>query len=373
MRMTDAQAVAEDAPAVLEVDRAAGELRRGLPVVLEGAPPEAPTVMLAVDGASEAAVQRLLRAVGGELGLAVTGRRAALLGLPELADAAAVVVRLPTGLGLPAVRALVDPLGPVRRTLDPDMARAAQPGETAAAAVALAKLARLLPAALLAVPADAGRAAGSWLRVAAADVLAAVAAGTVRLERVSEARVPLADAADTRVIAFRPADGGAEHLAIVIGEPDPAEPVLARIHSSCVTGDLLGSLRCDCGDQLRGAIAEIARAGSGVVLYLNQEGRGIGIANKLRAYRLQDRGFDTVDANHQLGFESDERDYAVAAALLRELGIGRVRLMTNNPAKLDALAQHGIAVVERVRHAFPANAHNRDYLAAKVARSGHLI
>jgi GTP cyclohydrolase II len=146
-----------------------------------------------------------------------------------------------------------------------------------------------------------------------------------------------------------------------------------RLHSECFTGDLLGSLRCDCGDQLRGAIAEIARAGSGVLLYLAQEGRGIGLVNKLRAYQLQDDGFDTVDANEQLGFDADERVYLPAAEMLRQLGFERVRLLTNNPEKVAAMTRCGIGVVERVPHVFPANGHNERYLRTKATRSGHWL
>ncbi len=173
------------------------------------------------------------------------------------------------------------------------------------------------------------------------------------------------------MIAFRPLDGGLEHLAIVIGQPDVNEAVLTRIHSECFTGDLLGSLRCDCGDQLRGAIQEIADAGHGVLLYLAQEGRGIGIVNKLRAYELQDRGFDTLDANEQLGFDADERVYLPAAQMLRQLDFAKVRLMTNNPEKVETLARHGVEVVERVPHSFPSNKHNESYLSTKAARLGH--
>jgi GTP cyclohydrolase II len=190
---------------------------------------------------------------------------------------------------------------------------------------------------------------------------------------VAEARVPLAGAERTHVVAFRPTDGGQEHLAIVVGEPPPGEPALVRLHSECFTGDLLGSLRCDCGDQLRGAVDEIARAGRGILLYLAQEGRGIGLVNKLRAYRLQDADADTVDANEMLGYDADERIYLPAAEMLRQLGFTRVRLMTNNPAKVDDLARSGIVVVERVPHAFPANGHNEFYLATKRRRSGHLL
>ena len=179
---------------------------------------------------------------------------------------------------------------------------------------------------------------------------------------------------DARIVAFRPHDGGAEHLAIIIGRPDLAAPVLTRLHlRRCFTGDLLGSLRCDCGDQLRGAIAMIAKEGGGVILYLAQEGRGIGLVNKLRAYALQDRGFDTVDANEQLGFDDDERVYLPAVRMLRALGFTRVRLLTNNPAKVGALVRHGIDVTERVPHSFPSNEHNWAYLQTKAKRSGHLL
>jgi GTP cyclohydrolase II len=193
------------------------------------------------------------------------------------------------------------------------------------------------------------------------------------LKPVSQARVPLAGAEDARIVAYRPSDGGIEHLAIVIGEPKQDAPVLVRLHSECFTGDLLGSLRCDCGDQLRGAIAAISEAGSGVLIYLAQEGRGIGLVNKLRAYQLQDDGLDTIDANEQLGFDADERVYLPAAQILRDMGFNHVRLLTNNPAKVEALAACGIEVVERVPHAFPATAHNKKYLATKATRSGPLF
>jgi GTP cyclohydrolase II len=244
------------------------------------------------------------------------------------------------------------------------------------AAVTLAKLAALLPAALVLplAPAEAAlaRRRTDFAVVESEEVLSRRAA-SAGLYRVAEARVPLADAEDARLIAFRPADGGSEHLAILIGTPDPAAPVLIRLHSACFTGDVLASLRCDCGEQLRGAIGAIAKAGGGALLYLAQEGRGIGLVNKLRAYRLQDAGFDTVDANEQLGFDADERVYLPAAEMLRQLGFLTVRLLTNNPDKVAALERYGIAVTERVPHVFPANGHNERYLRTKATRSGHLL
>jgi len=193
------------------------------------------------------------------------------------------------------------------------------------------------------------------------------------LKLVTRARVPLEGAKKTELVSFRPEDGGPEHYAIVINAPPTAKPVLTRLHSECFTGDLLGSLKCDCGDQLRGAIAAIEKAGGGILLYLAQEGRGIGLINKLRAYRLQDQGYDTIDANERLGFEADERQYGIAARMLELLGYKSVRLMTNNPDKVAALKAAGIPVVARVKHAFPENEHNRAYLRTKATKAGHLL
>ncbi|MSO66149.1 MAG: GTP cyclohydrolase II, partial [Alphaproteobacteria bacterium] len=177
---------------------------------------------------------------------------------------------------------------------------------------------------------------------------------------------------NSEIVAFRPADGGIEHVAILIGKPDGRQPVLVRLHSECFTGDLLGSLRCDCGQQLRGAIEVMAKEGQGALLYLGQEGRGIGLINKLRAYVLQDQGYDTMEANRRLGFEEDERPFLPAARMLALLGFHRIRLLTNNLEKVEGLTRCGIDVVERVAHRFPSNPHNAHYLAAK-ARKGHLL
>ena len=215
----------------------------------------------------------------------------------------------------------------------------------AAAAIELCKLGGLLPAAIL-LPATPADAASARVPVAAVQAYRRLVASSLR--PASEARVPLADAENVRIVSFRPGDGGPEQYAILVGEPERLTSPLARLHSECFTGDFLGSLRCDCGDQLRGAIRRMAHEGGGVLLYLAQEGRGIGLTNKLRAYMLQDRGLDTVEANHHLGFGSDERDFSAAAEMLRQLGIGRVRLLTNNPAKITQLQQHGIEVVDVV-------------------------
>ena len=189
--------------------------------------------------------------------------------------------------------------------------------------------------------------------------------------------MPLESADDARVVAFRAPDAGIEHLAVVVGEPahaplDGPAP-LVRLHSECFTGDLLGSLRCDCGPQLRAALRRIGEEGSGVLLYLAQEGRGIGLPSKLRAYALQDHGLDTVDANRALGWSADERNFLVAATMLEQLGVKRIRLMTNNPDKLAALAACGVEIAGRAPLVVPPNGVNDHYLATKARRFGHLL
>ena len=300
----------------------------------------------------------------GAATVVLSARRAAALGI-EVSEPAAVRVSLAAGTGIEQVRALVDPTR-LMAALGAMPARPATPAEVAA--VELCKIANLLPACI--ALADGG---AVGLELEAAAIMAYRTAVARSVERVTEARVPLADAADARFVAFRSRLGGPQHHAILIGRPERQAAPLCRLHSECFTGDLFGSLRCDCGEQLRGAIQRMEEAGGGVLLYLAQEGRGIGLVNKLRAYRLQDSGVDTVDANTHLGFEPDERDFVAAATMLRALGFGAVRLLTNNPDKVAQLAERGIEVTERVEHSFAANCHNRFYLETKARRSGHLM
>lgn len=362
------------APAPLvAVDRAAAELRRGGFVVVSAG--RNAVLIQAAEAVTPESLERIA-GFGGMPALAITGRRAAVLQLLR-PGAEVVEVALAKGLLAHVVRDLADPCSGSLGDLPPGLsARAVDPETPAGGGVRLAKLARLLPA-VLAAPLDGDPVAfardNDFFLATVEDIAHHQQTAARTLRPVAEARVPLEGAENARIVAFRPSDGGIEHLAIIIGEPDPDRPVLTRLHSECFTGDLLGSLRCDCGDQLRGAIAEIAQDGSGVLLYLAQEGRGIGLVNKLRAYRLQDVGFDTLDANEQLGFDDDERIYLPAAEMLRRLGIGRVRLLTNNPAKVQSLARHDIEVAERVPHVFPANDHNQIYLHTKATRSGHLF
>ena len=244
-------------------------------------------------------------------------------------------------------------------------------GETAQAAMKLARIAGILPA-FLVDPVGAGEAH----HVLASDLDAYAETGALGI--VTRARLPVSASEDAEIVAFRSTADTREHVALIIGRQSGEREPLVRLHSECLTGDILGSLKCDCGPQLDAALyamAEYARTdgGWGVLLYLRQEGRGIGLINKLRAYRLQDQGFDTVDANQRLGLPDEARDFPVAARMLDLLGARSVRLMTNNPKKVAALEAAGITVSARVPHQLPDNPHNARYLATKRDRSGHLL
>jgi GTP cyclohydrolase II len=352
------------------VHRAAAELRRGTPVLLTGA---APLVLLAAETAGGGLREFLLLAGPNPVLLLAPIRAAAVVHRP-VEQSEPVALRLSPALFTPEIlRGLADPTA---EQIVPEIPETVTSPALGGAALALAKLARLLPA-VLAAPAAAEAediAAGlGLLSVPAQDVLDYPASAAAGLRQVAEASVPLEDAPQSRIIAFRTADAAIEHLAIVIGDPAAAASPLVRIHSECFTGDLLGSLRCDCGSQLRGAIQRMSAEGSGVLLYLAQEGRGIGLVNKLRAYALQDRGLDTLDANRALGWGADERSFLIAATMLQALGVDRVRLLTNNPDKLAALAACGVSVAGRESHVFAANGVNDKYLATKAARFGHLL
>jgi GTP cyclohydrolase II len=344
-------------------------LRAGKIVVIGDSAAEA-VAAVAIETATSASLRCFERSRAIEPRLVLTHERARTLKIRLYTEG---VVALPLAPPLDAgeLRAIADPTAdlavplkgpfvPLRRELPRSWAAAAR----------LAKLAGLLPAVVVG---GSEAALPEACTIAVSDIYGYDPAVVRSLAVVTRARVPLEASEAAEVVAFRAATGEPEHLAILIGDPPRASPVLARLHSECFTGDLLGSLRCDCGTQLRAALAAIAAAGGGVLLYLAQEGRGIGLINKLRAYRLQDQGFDTVEANERLGFEGDERLYGIAARMLEVLGFKSVRLMTNNPKKVEALRTAGIDVRERVPHAFPATAHNRDYLRAKAEKSGHFL
>ena len=364
-------------PAVIgvrSVHRALAELRRGTPVLLASAEPGCSLVVLPAETAGALGLGEFAALAGGPaLLLLAPARAAAVLRRPIQQDAGPVALLTSHAMLAPEVlRGIADPT--VAQIMPAEPAVAVTPAE-APAALALSKLARLLPAVLAAAvtPLAAGIAAERGLLVVQAEnVLAYPMSMAVRLRRVAEAEVPMEDAPDARVVAFRGPDAGIEHLAILIGRPEDATAPLVRIHSECFTGDLLGSLRCDCGPQLRSAIRRMSHDGSGVLLYLAQEGRGIGLVNKLRAYRLQDRGLDTLDANRALGWEGDERNFLAAATMLEQLELRSVRLLTNNPDKVAALAACGVMVV-RQPHTVAPNGVNDRYLATKAARFGHLL
>ena len=381
--MTFADPVAQTVSSQANVARALAELRRGGAVAVAAG--NDGVVAIAAELIEEPGFAWLLGVTDSHAAsdaargprLLLATERAARLGLASPGTPERFrLLALPPACSADVIRQLADPTAePIDAGMIELAAVADVPATLCQAVIELAKAARLLPAAVV-VPLPRAE-IEAWVaepfRLAAGDVIAYRRNAAAGLKRVGSAVVPLAGAVETEIIAFRPLDGGKEHLAIVIGTPDRTRPVLTRLHSECFTGDLLGSLRCDCGDQLRGAIDEIAKSGSGVLLYLAQEGRGIGLVNKLRAYRLQDQGADTLEANLQLGFGADERVYQPAAEMLRQLDITAVRLLTNNPDKVKALAQCGIAVAERVPHIFPANDHNERYLSTKAIRFGHMF
>ncbi|MDB5669883.1 MAG: hypothetical protein JWO25_842 [Alphaproteobacteria bacterium] len=342
-----------------DVARAIDALRRGWPVAIDG------IAYLAVETADDRGLDAFDSPAPADL--LISGHRAITLKLANQRDA------VPTGpvriartswIGLAEAVAIADPAldlqaplkGPFR-TLAPENER------SGVAAIVLARRAGLLPA--LFVGGEAGEDAVS---IAATDVDSLDRSPSLAI--ASRARLPTEASGQSEIVAFRSTEDSAEHVALLIGAPNGQAP-LVRLHSECLTGDALGSLKCDCGPQLQGAMAGIAEAGWGILLYLRQEGRGIGLVNKLRAYALQDQGFDTVDANFRLGFGDDERDFGVAAAMLALLGQDTVRLLTNNPRKVAGLEAAGVKVVEQVPLKAGANPHNADYLDTKRLRSGH--
>ena len=343
-----------------DVARAVDALRRGWPVEIGG------TAYLAIETADEAGLAEFDSA--GPADILISGNRAATLKLANQRDAvptAPVRVARASWIDLAGATAMADPALDLKTPLKgPFRTVPLAPHEHAEAALRLARLAGLLPALFI------GGAAGGAVRATASDIFEVAQAATLRI--ASRAKLPTRLAEKAEIVAFRSEGDAAEHVALVIGEPND-QPPLVRLHSECLTGDVLGSLKCDCGPQLDGAIEAIAASGWGILLYLRQEGRGIGLVNKLRAYSLQDQGFDTVDANIRLGFGDDERDFSVAARMLEKLSQHEVRLLTNNPRKAAGLEAAGIRVTEQVPLKVESNLHNRDYLETKRLRSGHQL
>lgn len=358
------------APSIVELlNRARADLRMGLAVLFRDG--DVFALAVAAETLSDARLADL-RDLGDPV-LAITSRRAETLKARAYdGDLARLVV--PNKASAEWIRAVADPADDLNAPMKgPFQAERDGSADIHRAAIALCKRAQILPAAIIVTGDQTLRdGAGALTLLDLADIgdrLTALAP----LAEVVSARVPLQVSEAGRLHVFRPQDGGEEQYAVEIGTPDRSAPVLARLHSACFTGDLIGSLKCDCGAQLRAALDQIGSTGSGVLLYLNQEGRGIGLANKMRAYSLQDQGFDTVEANHRLGFEDDERDFRIGAEILKNLGITQVRLMTNNPAKVDMMQASGVAVAQRVPLKVGKTPQNADYLATKARKSGHLL
>jgi len=358
-------------PSLVAVDRALAELRRGRGIVVQEAGGRGWRLVAPLETAESPLIAHLL--AQPDAALVVTGERAAQLGVPCESDE---VLLLAPPAGFDADKVLE--LG---RHWECDAWRAGLGGAVphavcgdaiAGAAVQLAKTAQLLPALLVSGVAM-GPLPTTVLAVRVDEVERYAHPTADDLIRVSEARVPLREEQSSRLVLFRDRRDASEHVAVVVGNPDPQSQVPVRAHSSCFTGDLLGSLRCDCGEQLQTAVKRLHDAGGGVLLYLAQEGRGIGLANKLRAYQLQDDGLDTVDADRHLGFSADERSYAIAAAMLKSLGFTRIRLLTNSPHKVRELRARGIDVEEMESLVTPTNQHNERYIRTKRDRAGHLI
>lgn len=352
----------------LGVARAIAELRQGREVGVTHAGGQ--STVAALEMVTESTLPAMRNAAGG-FSLLLSAERAARAGFDNApGNGEAAVVHLPGDAALAVLLALAGLSGepcdqPAPMAVEPE----SQPWITAA--LALAVQGRLAPALIVDIQSGLLH-ENDRLRVTDVDVIAYPQQRGRHLRRVSSARVPLQAHEDCEFIVWREQVGDLEHVAIVVGSPDLSSPVLTRVHSSCLTGDLFASMRCDCGEQLRGAIARMAQAGGGVLLYLAQEGRGIGLVNKLRAYQLQDKDLDTLEADRYLGFHADERDFTVASTIISELGFSQVRLLTNNPAKISALKASGIDVVERVPINIAANPANQRYIQTKHERAGHL-
>jgi GTP cyclohydrolase II len=364
-----------------EAERSLFDLQRGRPVLVStssGRSREDGVLLAAVEGLTSETLDRLRSLNGDAIRLAVTNHRARVMGLVS------------SGQGQDGMSLCLN-----REASPAEMFRlSSSAGNYAAVAVGLseastsqiggltlARLARLLPA-IIGVRVDASNIeslradleSAAILTVTTKEITAMARNTSVEVTHVSDGPVPLAEAENARFMSFREANGILEHVAVLIGDRESwPDPVPVRIHSACLTGDLFGSLRCDCGDQLRGSLRVFTASGGGVLLYLAQEGRGIGFGNKLRAYTLQQEGLDTVDADYTLGFGADERRYDAAVEMLRHLRIDRVQLLTNNPEKVRAVQEGGLQVIDRQPLYGTLNRHNLRYVKAKVQRAGHWL
>lgn len=341
------------------VERAIAELRAGRPVVIAAA--GARIVVACAETLEIDLAERMDELALGRARLVLTAARLRRIGVDR---GGAGTIALPE-IDLDRIEQLALR---VEGRVDAPVAPASPLDD---AALELASLSLVLPA-IVAVPTETSAVRG-LIRVSPREIQEFRNQQVRALKLISRAPVPLEGAKDTEFVVFRGGEGLRDQVAIVVGKPDLSAPVAVRLHSACLTGDLFGSLKCDCGDQLRDTVRWMAENDGGILLYLDQEGRGNGISNKMRAYKLQSQGWDTYDADEVLGFDLDQRRFAFAAEMLRQLGITRVSLMTNNPIKLAAIRDAGIQVVTEKRVIGRPTAENVRYLASKRDRAGHFI
>lgn len=343
------------------IERVLGDIRRGHPVSVRCGGNN--VVILPVEHITDA-IFSWLKQLSPVPFVALTSQRVKHISED---DAASSVLQLPLPDTLVSLQDISGMSGKIVK-----IAQAQPAGDVSEVAIASMKLAERLPAVVIFEGDAVSGGLQDLLTLSDEDIAFYQTQVEEGLQQVCEAPLTLKQAEDVRIVVFRAASSGKEHYAIVVGNPDAQDAPPVRVHSSCYTGDLLNSLKCDCRDQLHEALASMREYGAGVILYMMQEGRGIGLVNKLRAYRLQHEGYDTVDANELLGFDDDERPFAAAASMLQSLGYTSVRLMTNNPRKAAQLEACGVEVKERISHRMQDNVHNKAYLDTKFDRLGHL-
>ena len=351
--------------------RARADLRLGIPVLLEGNKNNA--IVAPIEVLSQTRLDQL-KSINKNSFILITARRAQTLKCP-IYDENFVRLELGQNPEIALLKAIADPYFDLEAPLKgPFKIIRDKPLELENEALLLLKAAQILPAAVISpVPDGKNYAQNHNITYLQIGQLIQSALSSQGMSDAITAQMPTANAKNSRFHIFRPNISGEEHYAVEIGRIDRDKPTLVRIHSACFTGDVLGSLKCDCGPQLHAATKMISDQGDGLLIYLNQEGRGIGLANKIRAYSLQDQGFDTVEANHRLGFEDDERDFQLGAAVLKELRVTNIKLITNNPSKISTMNKYGINVVERIPLNVGQNKTNSGYLETKAKKSGHLM
>jgi GTP cyclohydrolase II len=354
--------------------RLVSDLRLGLPVILHDAGQF--VLAAAIETLHPEKLTKINKITKSKkFEIAITNRRAKVLNA-RIYNETVTRISIEEEIDLHLLQAIADPSkdldyplkGPFQSERDGNF-------NIASVSLSLCKKARLLPASILVNITSSTREALISDQISESDIknLKIKSEEAPFLPPLSSAQLPITGHQNVSLTVFRELTDLTEHYAIVFGKPKSTQPVLTRVHSACFTGDLLGSEKCDCGEQLSVSMSKMKDEGTGILLYLNQEGRGIGLANKMRAYHLQNIGFDTVDANHRLGFEDDERDLEIAAKILRSLDVNTVKLMTNNPKKIDLLTSNGIAVKQRVPLIVSVNPNNEKYLKTKAKKSGHLF